>query len=294
MNSNMVSGSSERYRQLVDNIDNLPPFPAIVNRLIEVINSPESSADDAAKLLEKDPALTSKIIRLANSAFYGIPRSISSVSTAVVILGFNAVRSIVLSVSLMKMFPVIKNRAFDRDRFWKHSIVTALASRIIVRHFFNVRIMDPESAFCAGILHDIGKLIFCEYMSREYLEVCEYARENKIALLDAEKRVLGFSHAELGKILAEKWALPSDLGHAIIYHHNPGDAHELVDLVTTVHIADLFAHESGNGLWEEEVSPGEWEQARTVLKLSEADYRKVNETLAQNMEKSSEFFSIIK
>ena len=111
MNQNADPGVIERYNRIIENIDHLPSLPAIVTRLIEVVNSPDSSADDAAKLIEKDPALTSKIIRLANSAFYGIPRSISSVSTAVVILGFSTIRSIALSVALMKVFPGTTKRA---------------------------------------------------------------------------------------------------------------------------------------------------------------------------------------
>ena len=149
-----------RYRRVIENIDNLPSLPAIVTKLLQIVNSADSSADDAAVLIQKDPALTSKMIRLANSAFYGIPRSISSVNSAVVILGFNTIRSLVLSASVMKMFCGPKYQAIDKERFWKHSVVCAMCARIIVRYFMNIRMMDPESAFCAGILHDIGKLIF--------------------------------------------------------------------------------------------------------------------------------------
>lgn len=294
MNQNADPGVIERYNRIIENIDHLPSLPAIVTRLIEVVNSPDSSADDAAKLIEKDPALTSKIIRLANSAFYGIPRSISSVSTAVVILGFSTIRSIVLSAALMKVFPGTTKRSFDRDRFWKHSIVTALASRLLARHFINIRMMDPESAFCAGILHDLGKLIFDEYLTEDYLKACEYARNNGIPLLSAEKEILGITHAEIGMILAEKWELPPDLGLPLVYHHSPSSTDKLVDLVTTVHIADVLAHESGNAIWDNEERPEEWDQAREVLRLGDSDYQKVTETLALSLEKSSEFFDIIK
>ena len=150
----------EQYKELIENINNLPALPAIVSRLIKVVNSPDTSADDAAKLIEKDPALTGKMLRLANSAFYGIPRSISSVSSAVVILGFNTIRSLVLSASVIKMFPDSKLQVIDKDRFWKHSIVTALAAKILVRHFFNMRMMDPESAFLRRNPSRSGKVDF--------------------------------------------------------------------------------------------------------------------------------------
>ena len=109
--------SRERYQQVIENIDNLPPLPAIVSRLIQVVNSPDSSAEDAAKLIEQDPALTSKMIRLANSAFYGIPRSISSVASAVVILGFNTIRSLALSASNKDVLIFVQSTVIDKNRF---------------------------------------------------------------------------------------------------------------------------------------------------------------------------------
>lgn len=294
MNSKRASAvSRERYNQVIENIDNLPSLPAIVSRLIKVVNSPDSSADDAAKLIEQDPALTSKMIRLANSAFYGIPRSISSVTSAVVILGFNTIRSLALSASVIKMFSSARTSVIDKDRFWKHSITCAIAAKIIVRHFMNIRMMDPESAFCAGILHDIGKLIFNEYVKDGYQEACQYASKNKISLLEAEKLILGIDHAEIGRIIADKWALPLDLEYSLVYHHKPQDADKLGELVTTVHMADVMTHRIGCGLWEDEDYDDEWIKARSVLQLQEDDYKKIIESLAENAEKSIEFFTII-
>ncbi len=285
--------SRERYNQVIENIDNLPSLPAIVSRLIKVVNSPDSSADDAAKLIERDPALTSKMIRLANSAFYGIPRSISSVASAVVILGFNTIRSLALSASVIKMFSSVRSTVIDKDRFWKHSITCAIAAKTIVRHFMNIRMMDPESAFCAGILHDIGKLIFSEYVNEGYQEACQYAATNKIPLLEAEKLILGIDHAEIGRIIADKWALPLDLEYSLVYHHKPQDADKLSELVTTVHLADVMAHRLGCGQWEDERYNDEWLKARTVLQIQDGDYKKISESLAENAEKSIEFFTII-
>lgn len=281
-----------RYRRVIENVDNLPSLPAIVTKLLQVVNSVDSSVDDAAGLIQRDPALTSKMIRLANSAFYGIPRSISSVNSAVVILGFNTIRSLVLSASVMKMFSG-GYQLIDKEKFWKHSVVCAMSARAIVRYFMNIRMMDPESAFCAGILHDIGKLIFNECINSDYIEVCEYARANSIPLIEAETRVLGINHAQIGKILADKWALPLDLEYSLVYHHEPGAADNIVDLVSTVHLADVIAHQLGAGLWDDEPCVGEWEQTRSVLKIADSDYEKIVNTLSDSLEKSDEFLDII-
>jgi putative nucleotidyltransferase with HDIG domain len=288
------ASQNERYRRLIEQIDNLPALPAIVSKLIQVVNSPDTSAEDAAKLIQKDPALTTKMLRLANSAFYGIPRSISSVSSAVVILGFNTIRSLVLSASVMKMFSSTKKPAIDKDRFWKHSIVCAMAAKTIIRQFINVRMMDPESAFCAGILHDIGKLIFSEFAQEDYSEVCSFAQKNGITIHDAEKQMLGITHSEIGRILADKWALPLDLEYALVYHHEPMQADSLMDLVTTVHIANILTHKVGVGLWDNETITPEWDQARSVLRIGDEEYERIMAVLTDSVSKSDEFISIIK
>jgi len=285
--------TNERYQFILEKVDNLPALPAIVGKLLKVIGSQDTSADDAARLIERDPALTSKMIRLANSAFYGIPRSISSVSSAVVILGFNTIRSLVLSASILKAFPSNKNAAFDRERFWQHSIVCAMAAKQIVRHIMRWKIMDPESAFCAGILHDIGKLVFNEVIPKQYVNVCACARNQNEPLLEMESAMLGINHAEVCKILAEKWALPIDLEYALGYHHSPDKAVKVVELIAAVHIANGLTHELGCGMWDKEVSMPECPEARTMLPITDDDYAQIRIDLAENIEKASDFFAIV-
>lgn len=282
------------YRSLIERMDELPALPTIVTRLIEVINSPDSSADDAAQLIEKDPALTGKMIRLANSAFYGMPRSISSVNSAVVVLGFNTIRSLVLSASLMKMFPPTSvGGVFDGRRFWLHSITTALGAKAIIRQLMNVKMMDPESAFCAGILHDIGKLVFKHLMPKEYAGVCTLAVAQNIPLLAAEKQLLGVDHAELGSIIADKWALPLDLENALVFHHAPMGAGRATDLLSAVHLADALAHEHGHATLVDETPAPCWEQASEVLGLSPDMLAHLRTAIAAESQKAIEFFTIV-
>jgi HD-like signal output (HDOD) protein len=285
-------GVKERIAAIVEDVDSLPSLPSIVLKLIEVVNSPDSAADDAAELIEKDPALTSKMIRLANSAFYGIPRSISSVTSAVVVLGFNTIRSLVLSASVAKMFD--GKHSLDIDRFWKHSVVTAMASKIIVRHFMTVRMMDPESAFCAGVMHDIGKLIFSQYMPEDYSVVCEYARDKKVSLVEAEDKIMGVNHAQMGKILSDRWSLPHDLEYGIVHHHNPGGADKAQNLVNITHLSDIIAHDLGCNLWDDEVRMKEGAACRAELKIGDADYLKIVSNIESSLDKSQDFLAILK
>lgn len=286
---------SDRYRVIIERIERLPSLPEIVMRLVQVVNSPDTSADDAAELIEKDPGLTSTVLRLANSAFYGIPRSIASVSSAVVVLGFNTLRSVALSATVMEMFGEGGDAAtFRRDRFWRHSIVTAMLARNFARRHIHALLIDPESTFCAGILHDIGKLIFEEFVTEECACACRAAREREVPLLQTEQEAMAVTHAQIGRILADRWALPLDLEYAIVHHHDPSGADKARELVTLVHMADQLAHAGGAHLWDGERCPAEWSEARGVLGMDEEGWNVMLGEVEECMAASSAFFSMVK
>ena len=147
-----IVNPNECYHRIVENIRNLPSLPNALMKLMDIVNSSETSADDVARILKNDPALTGAVLRAANSSFYGVPRSISSVTGAIVILGFNTLRSLVLSHSVMKTLSTKdKSREFNREQFWFHSIVCGVASKTIAQRALGPGAIDPESAFCAGI-----------------------------------------------------------------------------------------------------------------------------------------------
>jgi HD-like signal output (HDOD) protein len=285
---------SSRYQRIVESIGQLPALPTIMARLIAVVNSPDTSAEDAAELIEKDPALTTKVLRLANSAFYGMPRSVSSVSSSVVILGFNTLKSLVLGASVINLFPQKGEKsAFDRVRFWKHSIVCAMVARNIAQSIMSTAFLDPQSAFCAGIMHDIGKLIFELFTPQDYAKVCAYSKEKNIPILEAETSLLGTTHAEIGRILADKWALPIDLEQTIVYHHAPQSAKSIGAIVPAIHLADSITHGLNCGLWDEEALPSEWNLARSTLSINDAQYQAIVGSIKNEVEKYKEYFSII-
>ena len=262
--------SHEKYQRIVEDIRKLPSLPEIATKLMEVVNSPDTSADDAASLIEKDPALTSTVLRMANSAFYGMPRTISSVSSAVVILGFNTIQSIVLSAYILKVFSS-KGRVekFNHQRFWRHSILCAIGAKLIAKQ----------------LMHTL--------MPQEYLKACQHAVENKISLVRAEKEVMGITHTEIGTIISDKWALPLDLEYALVYHHNPMESDKSLNFVTTVHCADQIAHKAGADLWDNEEIEPEWESACSTLGFDEDDYNTCLDELKSNIDKSTEFLTMV-
>jgi putative nucleotidyltransferase with HDIG domain len=232
---------SLRLRQITEKIIGLPTLPTVVTQLIAVVGDPSSSARQIARLVSTDQALTAKILKVANSSFYGFAREISTVQLAIVVLGIEMVKNIGLSVAVLKRFSEGKeHRLFDRQRFWAHAIGCGVASRMLAIKFKDRRIADE--AFVAGVLHDIGKLILIEYFYDEFVEALEKAEAEGLSIVDAEEQVLGVSHADVGAWLAEKWNLPTALVRAIGYHHRPFEPNpdKPEDLVLLTHLGDAL------------------------------------------------------
>ena len=229
----------QKLRQITEKIIGLPTLPTIVTQLIALVGNPRSSAREIAQLVSTDQALTAKILKVANSAFYGFAREIATVQLAIVVLGLEMVKNLGLSVTVLKRFSTgIEHRLFDRQQFWEHAIGCGVAARTLALKFRNPRMGDE--AFVAGILHDIGKLILIEYFSDEFIEALERAETEGCTIADAEEKVLGVTHADIGGWLAEKWNLPAHLVNAITYHHRPYDLPEPEDLVLITHLSNAL------------------------------------------------------
>ncbi len=287
-----IQSNGMRFRRVVEKIESLPALPSIAARLIEVVNSPDSSAEDAAELIQNDPALTSKIIRLANSAFYGMPRSISSVSSAVVILGFNTLRSVALSAAIMNIFKSCDG-TFDYKRFWRHSVVCGMNAKSIAGKNIRLIMVDPEGAFCMGILHDIGKLIFAQFFSDEYGLVGKKVGAQQLSTLQAEQEVFGLTHTRIGATLADKWALPVEVESVLIHHHSPDQSPAAREFVALVSVADDLCHRIGLGVGEKERLEPVKKETMELLGIKQDDYPQLIEMAKRNLAHSDEFLSII-
>jgi len=263
MNSVQLKQSKTKKIELVlQQINTLPTLPSIAARLLHITVKSDTQAKEVVALIESDPSLAGKIISLATSASTGINRHSASLSKAVVLLGFDTVRNAVLSIKVFESFGNAADQGnqeeFDRVGFWKHSLATACASRMLIKHIDNT--IDPEEAFVAGLLHDIGKLALVTALPKSYNRVVQLTESSMGNISQAEQSVLGLDHTVAGKRLAEKWQLPDDISQAIWLHHQW--AHGLPDtiknrsLIQTVHLADLIARElrigySGNHVFAE-------------------------------------------
>lgn len=235
----------QTLRQVTEKIIGLPTLPTIVTQLIALVGDPKSSARQLAKLISTDQALTAKILKVANSAFYGFPRKIATIQLAIVVLGFEAVKNLGLSVAVLKRFSSGKeHRLFDRQRFWGHAIASAVAGQMLAKRF-NYKV--EAEAFVCGILHDIGKLILVEYFPNQFSEALEKAQTESLTIAEAEEQTLGVTHADIGGWLAEKWNLPQALVETIAYHHNPSGLENPEELLLLVHLANALVRHRGIG-----------------------------------------------
>ena len=220
-------------RNRIEQLGDLPTLPHVVQRLATMISRPTVSAEEIGTIIEKDQVLAAKVLRLANSPFYGFPSRIGSVSHAVIVLGFNVVKGLTLCASALT---IMKDAGMDQ--LWRHSLGVAITANLLAT---KLEIKNPEELFVSGLLHDIGKVVL--YVKwpdvgnsiKDALKTCADR-----SLFDVEQELTGLSHAEIGGYLAGAWHLPITLREPILYHHNPIQAKDATLQTAIVHVADIL------------------------------------------------------
>jgi HD-like signal output (HDOD) protein len=233
---------------LVNNTIELPTMPEVLLKLNDVLANPDTSADDVAKVVARDPAVATNVLRIVNSAYYGLQVRVSSVSLAVSVMGFNMTKKVALKAAVFSVFGRRREKIqhFDPTAFWKHSIFTGVAARTLGSNSALFAESHPEDLYIAGLLHDIGKIIMMEKAAPRYLATLRNAAQSRRAELDVEQEDFGFTHADVGSVLAIKWFLPEDLAIAIRYHHCPAKDPFHRSLSSLIHLADQLAWSAGN------------------------------------------------
>ena len=237
----------EDVRLAIRNIKNLPTLPAIVGRILEVADDASASARELAEIIQHDQSVSAKVLNLANSAFYGFSRRIATIPQAVVVLGFDTVKSLALGVSVFQsLSQKVGRMSFDREKFWVHSVGCAAAAKIVAK---NLGLRDVGTPFVGGLLHDIGKVILDTHFNERYQEAMAEMIEEGRSAVDVEMDVLSIDHAEVGGWLAARWKFPDSLVAPIAYNHNLLGAHgEGLNYAVMVHLANYLTKLNGIGL----------------------------------------------
>ena len=228
--------------KLVKRIQQIPTLPIISQKILTVVGNENASFKELVRIIEKDQALAIKILKVANSAFYGFLSKISSLEHALVILGINEVKSIVLGFSVQNFFSHSESDAFDRTRFWKHAIICSQVAKLLGRHF-NMR--DDDSLFLAGLIHDIGKVVLDEYCHEEFLQIIEHVSSNNSTFSQAEKEILGTTHYQIAATLLKQWKFPDKVIMQVLYHHAPWYDENYGTNSIIIYLANVFTKLSG-------------------------------------------------
>jgi len=273
-------------KTIVQSVEGLSSLPAIYLKVNETINDPTSSAADLGSIVEKDHGLTSRLLRLANSAFYAFPGRIDTITRAITIIGFKQLQDLVLAISVKQSFREFgKDSPINMQSFWEHSIACGIASRILATYKGD---RNAESYFVAGFLHDIGRLVLLECYPKQYLEVYEITSKEWRLTVDVEKEVFGFTHADLGGELIRSWNLPDSLAEAACYHHDPLQANGYAAFTSVIHFANTLVNAWQIGFSGEHLvpplNPDAW--LLTGLKVSVLE-SVIKETLSQYQESNA-------
>ena len=250
-----MSEIDEKSRELIrtriiSKMQDIKSFPQFVLETMRKLNDPESNAADVAQSLSRDEGLVLRILKLANSAAYGMTRNISNISEAIALLGYKSVSNIVLAATVYSaMDKGLSGYALDRGELWRHSLMVAYTSRHLAQITEKV---GTEDAYVGGLLHDIGKVILNDYVRFGYGIIVKMVEEKHIPFTEAEWKVLGFDHAEIGDILVGKWEMPESYRIAVAYHHKPNelpeDKKEYQPLLDVVTLANTICLMLGIGL----------------------------------------------
>lgn len=272
----------------VDSVRNLPSLPSTYMELKYVCDHPRKGVDDISEIISRDQSLASRLLQMANSAFYGFPRRIESIPDAVGKIGITQIQSLVLATSVMDTFRHISPLLLDMKKFWRHSLSCGIAAGLLARKTNGA--IEPESLFVGGLLHDIGRLVIYLKSPGDAKKVMELSLENRVLETQTEIKSFGFDHAEIGAALIERWNLPKSLVEMVRYHHRPSRAVENPLASFTVHWADFIV--SGLRMGESGelfVAPFEV-QSQPLLLLSPQQFEELVFEIDQDSQQLCEIF----
>lgn len=225
---------------LLKGIVQVSSLPTIYTKINEAVNNPQSSMKDISNIITDDPGLTSRILQLVNSAFYGYPSKIETVGRALFIVGTQQIRDIALATSIMSLFEGMPEDLVSMESFWRHSVACGIAAKILAT--YRRCEMNGERFFAAGIIHDLGRLILYKNLPEKAKGMILQAKSSGELLYSVEKASMGFDHSDLGRVLVQYWNLPPSLEEVVAYHHSPRDARRYPIETAVVHIADIIVH----------------------------------------------------
>ena len=281
-------GPSDQLNNIIMTTRDLPAMPQVASKVLELSADPNTSAQQLQQIIADDQAMTARILKIANSAMYSCSRKVKTLTEAIVMLGFNSIRSLVVTSAARNLYNTRKSTTGLKERLlWEHSIGVAFACRLLVKE------RNPalaEEAFLAGLMHDIGKLVLNLRVPEEFDEIVQLVYNENRAFNLTEKEVLGFDHAEVGARLVHKWNLSPVLEYTILNHHNPEAMTVENPLLLYLDLGNKVCHKLGIGFVDEPDLDVNNCLANSILGLSPKSFDSVVVRLQETLETEMEIF----
>jgi HD-like signal output (HDOD) protein len=239
--------TKEVVKQALTAVGEIATLPEVTVKIIEVVEDPKGTARDLHEVIKRDPALSAKVLKVVNSAFYGLPGQVASVDRAIVLLGLSAVKNIAIAASISRLFSASqKSDLFDARELWRHSVAVGVAAKKISQIAGDLA--GHEEMFLAGLIHDLGLLIERQAFGNQLNDVVRRKLDTQESFLEIERQIVGATHQDFGDALTTRWKFPRHLRAAVGFHHNPEDlAAELKRIGMIVHCADILCCQEGHG-----------------------------------------------
>ena len=277
--------------EILKAVKNIPAFPAAALKVMEIIDDPDFSLMDAADTIEYDQAITANIIRICNSAYFGLPHKVETIGDAVIYLGQQKVVHAVQTAEVSRFYKDAKGYGIDVSKLWEHSVGVAVMSQILSKRIFHC---EDSRLYTTSLLHDIGKVVMGKFVDESFPQIYSLVSDNGISFLEAEEKVIGINHADLGGMIASHWNFPADMRDAIIYHHRP----DLMpdggnDSAWLVYLADQACIMMGIGLGSDGLAYKGLSEVVVRLQIHRKDFEECIMLMLGELENAKELLGIV-
>lgn len=274
-------------------IDSMPSLSITVSKILEVARDPQVTAKDLNKVISLDPVLVGRVLKLVNSAYYGLRNKVTSLVTAIIMLGINTIKNLALSTAVLGNVQKDSSfKALDVNGFWRHSIGVGVTAKLIAAKI-GITLNRQEEFFIGGLLHDIGKIPINVLFEENYLKAIQQADFEKTQLIEMESKIIGITHSEVGKMIAEKWRLTGETYECIFHHHDPNMAsEENFKLVASVSIANAYCNINQIGFSGNRYAKKIDDYILSSVGVTEEYLDEIFETISAEIEKASVFLQV--